>query len=96
MLTTTTFPIWQNQPFRLDEEEMEDPRQVLETFIQSRTLPEHRQVLWELLSMALAGNPAECLTGKEAGELVFYCRELEELIEAVFVFMKDLKVLNSI
>jgi len=82
-MQTSVFPEWQHRPFRLTVEEIGDPNQVLIRFFNDRTLPQHREILWELLSTAIGGKSAEFLDGKEVGELVFYCRQLEEFIEAV-------------
>ena len=89
MSETTTYPEWQHHPFRLTKDEINDPIQVLNNFIRSRNLPEHREVLWAMLSAALTSSSIGFTTSQEASEWVLYCRDLEELREAVFVFGKQ-------
>lgn len=88
-MNKTAYPNWQDKPFRLDLDEIENPYQVVDRFFDDRTLPEHRAILWELLSAALSGSSAECFTAREGGEWVLYFRELEELIEASYIIYQN-------
>ncbi len=77
------FPEWQHKPFLLNNEEMDDPAIVIRNFACSRTLPEHRQILWSILKAALASTKDEYTAAEEVAAWVLYVRDLEELLEAV-------------
>lgn len=76
---------YQNLPFHLNEEQISNPMEVLTNFTETKTLSEQRQAVQELLCFSLGGSTADSITGKEAGEMVFFCREITEIIEAIYV-----------
>ena len=78
-------PEWQYKPFRLSSEEIKNPQEVISRFLEAYDLPDCRGLLWEIQATAFNGNAAEGLDGTQVGEMIFFCRQLEEVIEAVYV-----------
>lgn len=90
MNESTIYPGWQYKPSRLTKDEIDNPLQVIIQFLQERQLPDHRAIIWDILHAALASSESNFITANEAAEQVYYCRELEVFIEAVFVLANNL------
>ena len=75
----------QNEPRLLSTKQIENPSAVITDFLQNRNLAEHREQLWTILSAAITGNINDVYDATDIGQWVLYFRELEQLIEAVFV-----------
>ncbi len=85
MNNDSVYPEWQNQPFRLNQEEVEDPSIVLYDFIQRRRLPEHRAMLENIFKAALTSAKNDFTGADDVCEWVLYWMQLERLVEAVFM-----------
>jgi hypothetical protein len=75
----------QNEPRSLTAKQIENPSEIITDFLQNRNLAEHREQLWTILSAAITGNINDLYNATDIGQWVFYFRELEQFIEAVFV-----------
>jgi len=75
-----------DKPILLTEEEKDDPRSVLRYFFEAHHLHEIRQVLNDCLETALTSENHLYAQASERDSLVYFYRELEIFIEAVYVF----------
>lgn len=61
-----------------------DPQQVINEFIERYNLRECQAELWRLLSAAFSSEDADNWDRQERGNLVFFCRNLDQLLKAIF------------
>lgn len=61
-----------------------DPQQVIHEFIERYNLRECQAELWRLLSAAFSSEDADHWDKQERGNIVFFCRSLDQLLKAIF------------
>ena len=76
-------PDFYNKPIRLNYDD--DPAQVIRTFFRAHSLAEIRERLWNMAEVCIATDNDYFETGNERGNLLYFYRQLEELVEASFV-----------
>jgi hypothetical protein len=61
-----------------------DPQQVINEFIERYDLRECQAELWRLLSAAFSSEDSDHWDKHERGNMVFFCRNLDQLLKAIF------------
>lgn len=85
MISKTDFPEWQYQPFWLDKEDIKKPKEVIQQFFETYSLPVCRQQLWEMLTGFMNSDMADDMDKNDRGDLLFFYQGLGELVEAANV-----------
>ncbi len=80
------YPHWELKPRKLNSEERENPKQVIDEFFSYAHLPQVRELLWELLKTAITGSYCHNLTRQEREGIIYFYEQLEKLIEAAHLF----------
>ena len=66
----------------------QDPQQVINDFMDRHSLQECQAELWRLLSAAFSSEDADHWDKHERGNAVFFCRNLDQLLKALFEIKK--------
>ena len=61
-----------------------EPQQVIQEFMERYDLRECQSELWRLLSAAFSSEDADHWDKHERGNIVFFCRSLDQLLKALF------------
>jgi hypothetical protein len=77
-----------NSIFRLTKEQKENPFEVLKEFCSNINLFELRTLFDRIFETCLATNEGAFSIANERGSLLFTCKEMEKLFEAVFLIAK--------
>ena len=77
-----------NSIFRLTKEQKENPYEVLKEFCSNINLFELRTLYDNISDTCLATNEGAFSRADERGRLLFTCKEMEKLFEAVFLIAK--------
>ena len=78
-----------DKPVRLDQEEREDPFQVMTDFFRDHHLHECRHQLWEMVNCCLTSDYPEWDESFERGALLQQYQDLERLLEAVLLVVQQ-------
>jgi hypothetical protein len=65
-----------------------EPQQVINEFMERYELQECQAGLWRLLSAAFSSEDADHWDKHERGNMVFFCRNLDQLLKALFAGKK--------
>jgi hypothetical protein len=74
-----------DQPAHLTEEQRKEPLKVIESFFSDYDLSEVRESLGALLEVALTSENLEFSEPGQRADVLYFCKQLEELIEAAFI-----------
>ena len=85
MRSLNNHPDWHNQPLRLSEEELKNPRLIIEYFFECYRLQEVRQMLWEWMVEVVSSSRSISQEGQQRNEHIYFYEKMETLIEAVFL-----------
>jgi hypothetical protein len=77
MKQASTYPAWHETPFRLTNEQLENPLSIIETFCWEYPLAEIRMVLWEWFVASTSDENANIRA------IVTLYENLDKLIEAI-------------
>ncbi|MGO4293589.1 sensor histidine kinase [Chitinophaga sp. RAB17] len=77
--SSTLYPEWHRQPFRLTKSEISNPETVVKTFIDDFPLPEIRKTFDDWLSRILISNAPDPLN------YIWFREELERFMEACYI-----------
>ncbi|MDD2792359.1 MAG: hypothetical protein PHD73_04215 [Sediminibacterium sp.] len=80
-----------NQPILLTDEEKQDPLPVIRSFFEDVKLVEVRTHLYNLLVVGLTTPNTIYEEASERDAAICFVKQLEKVIEAVFVYAKTLK-----
>lgn len=75
-------PAFYNQPIRLAPEEQQDPRTVLQEFLSECPLAECRQLLWQMVEIALQADHTLYDGAEERHRLLWFYQQVEKVLEA--------------
>lgn len=78
-------PEWHNQPLRLNEEEIKNPRLIFENFFECYRLQEVRQILWNWLVEVVSSSRSISQEGQQRNDHIYFFEKMEALVEAVFL-----------
>lgn len=85
MQSQNKLPDWHNQPLRLNEVEVKDPRLIIDNFFECYHLQEVRQTLWCWLVEIISSSRSISQEGKQRNNHIYFYEKLETLIEAAFL-----------
>jgi hypothetical protein len=88
MRTCNHHPQWYNQPLRLNEEERQNPKLVIDDFFESYHLNDAREILWNWTVEVVSSPGSISSEALERSNHIYFYEKLEALIEACYV-MKD-------
>ena len=75
----------QEQPCFLSAHQLEHPEDVIREHFTRYTLAEHRNLTWTILTAAISSDINQCYDATDVGDWVVYLRELDQLLEAVWL-----------
>ena len=75
--------------FRLTNEEMENPLQILKEFFCDYNLNELRHTLWEIVEACLTTDNDQFSEAEQRGDLLTFYEKAETLLEAVYILVKQ-------
>ena len=74
-----------SKPYHLTDEQKKQPLKVIQEFFDNTRLHEARETIASLLKVALTTDNDEFAEPDQRASLMFFCQQLEELIEAAFI-----------
>lgn len=74
-----------NTPYLLTEEQKKQPLTVIEDFFSYVHLHQAREILADLLHIALTSDSDEFHTGQDRSRIICFCNQVEQLIEAAYL-----------
>lgn len=78
-------PDWYNQPLRLNNDERQNPRLVIENFFESYHLQEVREILWNWMVEIVSSSRSIAQEGKQRNDHIYFYEKIEALVEAAFL-----------
>jgi hypothetical protein len=72
------------QPTAGSQKQPPDPYQVIKDFFERYELHECEAELWQLLSAAFASEDADLWDKHDRGNTVFFCRNLDQVLKALY------------
>ena len=75
----------QGQVYKLSEEEIANPRIVIDELFDFAHLPELRTLLWDWLKATVSGSYPEDLTKEERISILLLYEKIEKLVEAAHI-----------
>ena len=88
--TYNNHPQWHNQPLRLTKEEKHDPLAVLDDFFECYHLNDVRQLLWQWLSVVIAGQRSIAMEPLDNDNHLYFYEKLEGIVEAAYVMRRKI------
>ena len=85
MRSLNTHLDWHNQPLRLNEEELKNPRLTIENFFESYHLQEVRQMLWNWMVEIVSSSRSISQEGQQRNDHIYFYEKMEALVEAAFL-----------
>lgn len=85
MRTLNKHPDWHNQPLRLNEEERQNPRIIIEQFFESYHLQEVREILWNWVVEIVSSSRSIAQEGIQRNDHIYFYEKIESLVEAAFL-----------
>lgn len=85
MRTVNQHPDWHDQPMRLNQEELNFPRLVMDDFFTNFQLDDFRQIMWEWLTAVMSSDHPAFDSPRNRGNILFFYERLETLVEACYV-----------
>jgi hypothetical protein len=85
MRSLNKHPDWHNQPLRLSEEELKNPRLTIENFFECYHLQEVRQTLWNWMVEIVSSSRSISQEGQQRNDHIYFYEKLEALVEASFL-----------
>jgi len=82
MRSLNTHPDWHDQPLRLNEEELKNPRLIIDNFFENYHLQEVRQTLWNWLVEIVSSSRSISREGQQRHDHIYFYEKLEALVEA--------------
>jgi hypothetical protein len=78
-------PDWYNLPLRLNEEERQNPRLIIENFFECYHLQEVRETLWNWMVEIVSSSRSISQDGQRRNDHIYFYEKMEALVEAAFL-----------
>ena len=85
MRSLNNHPEWHNQPLRLSEDELNNPKLTIENFFECYRLQEVRQILWNWMVEVVSSSRSISQDGQQRNDHIYFYEKMELLIEAAFL-----------
>ena len=85
MRSLNKHPNWHSQPLRLNEEELKNPRLIIDNFFECYHLQEVRQTLWNWVVEIVSSSRSISQEGQQRNDHIYFYEKLEALVEAAFL-----------
>jgi hypothetical protein len=85
MRSLNNHPEWHNQPLRLNEDELKNPRLTIENFFECYHLQEVRQMLWSWMVEIVSSSRSISQEGQQRNDHIYFYEKMESLVEAAFL-----------
>lgn len=85
MRSLNNHPEWHNQPLRLSEDELNNPKLTIENFFECYRLQEVRQILWTWMVEVVSSSRSISQDGQQRNDHIYFYEKMELLIEAAFL-----------
>lgn len=79
-------PKWDYKPRKLTKLERQQPIRVINDFFSYASLPQVREMYWDLWKTTVTGNYNTSLSQRERNNLIYLLEQIEKLIEATHIY----------
>jgi hypothetical protein len=91
MRTCNNHPLWYNQPLRLNEEERQNPKLVIDDFFECYHLNDAREILWKWMVEVVSSSGSISSEALERSNHIYFYEKIEALIEACYMLMSQIQ-----
>ncbi|HEX6432140.1 MAG TPA: hypothetical protein VF008_30825 [Niastella sp.] len=89
MKTHNYHPLWYNQPLRLNEEQTNNPKLILDDFFECYHLNDVREIMWQWLTAVISCPCSNPNDHHERSNNMYFYEQMESLVEAAWIINRS-------